>query len=615
MEQQFSRRAFMRVAATGAAGFAAAGALATKAIAEEAPAEDASAEGGEEEASPAPVPEGATRISDTVYSTASWRIRPETVADFAEEYTADVCVCGHGYAGINSCRELASQGYKVILLEKKPEDTYMAMGNASGTLGGTYIEERGYEPADPVEFFQNWMLITGNTANQPLIMKFCQRCKENIDWYYGLCTTEELDTMADYYLDSDTVGGHRMKELGGIKFWNPAYSMYGECSQTVIQGKQREDAIAHGAEVLFGVEAWDTIQNEDGSIAAVVGKKEDGTFIKVNCKAAILATGGFGSNSEMLNDLMLDMVGTLVEGESLSGMMDGDGRGIQMGYWAGGHLETWPIPGMNFKHYSPSTSVQSTQPQALWLDNDCKRFCNEYYPVIEHRGRATLFKPRKTYYVVFDDNFDEYATYYLPQHGAFNPTEANIADLRANMDKAYAILKGEAVEEEQDEEGAGGPPMQTVTFKCGETIEELADQLGLDEERKATFIESVERYNQMCEAGRDDDFGRYSEVLFPVNQGPFYAVESNSSIGSTMCTLGGLLTDGEQNVLDKDYEPIPGLYATGNCCGRRYGDEYTTPIFGISLGMVIVLGRECGRSVANWLAAEEAAGTYTKVGV
>ena len=369
----------------------------------------------------------------------------------------------------------------------------------------------------------------------------------------------------------------------------------------------------HGAEVLWETEAWDTVQNDDGSIAAVIGKAADDTFVKVNCKACILATGGFGSNPEMLNDLMCDMAGTIVESESLSGMMDGDGRGLQMGYWAGGHLETWPIPGMNFRHVSPAMSSQSTQPQAVWLDSDCQRFCNEYYPVIEQRGRATLFKPRKPYYVVFDDNFDEYSTYFIPQHGAFNPTQANVDDLRAKMDKAYAVYKGEPVEEEE-QGGMGGPMMSSATILAADTIEELAASLGLDNEHVATFAASIQRYNEMCAAGRDDDFGRFAEVLFSVEQGPFYAVEANVTAGSTMCTLGGLLTDGEQNVVDKDYEPISGLYATGNTCGRRYGSEYITPIFGISLAMAIVLGRECGRSVATWLDGEVEKGAYVKVG-
>lgn len=62
-----------------------------------------------------------------------------------------------------------------------------------------------------------------------------------------------------------------------------------------------------------------------------------------------------------------------------------------------------------------------------------------------------------------------------------------------------------------------------------------------------------------------------------------------------LCTVGGLLTDANQNVLDQNFDPIPGLYATGNCCGRRFGSQYSTPTAGISIGIAITLGREVGR--------------------
>ena len=68
--------------------------------------------------------------------------------------------------------------------------------------------------------------------------------------------------------------------------------------------------------------------------------------------------------------------------------------------------------------------------------------------------------------------------------------------------------------------------------------------------------------------------------------------------GFTMATVGGLVTDGEQNVLNGAYERIEGLYATGNCCGRRFGAQYSTPISGISIGIALTLGREVGRTVA-----------------
>ena len=143
--------------------------------------------------------------------------------------------------------------------------------------------------------------------------------------------------------------------------------------------------------------------------------------------------------------------------------------------------------------------------------------------------------------------------------------------------------------------------MAAPDYAVGETIEELADNLGLEGEVRDNFIAAVKRYNEVCAAGRDDDFGRDKEVLFPVNEAPFFAVKTTPTIGSTMVTMGGLLTDGEQNVLDAEMNPIPGLYASGNTCGRRFGNEYFTPIPGVSLAMAIVLGRECGKSIAKFL--------------
>jgi predicted oxidoreductase len=70
-------------------------------------------------------------------------------------------------------------------------------------------------------------------------------------------------------------------------------------------------------------------------------------------------------------------------------------------------------------------------------------------------------------------------------------------------------------------------------------------------------------------------------------------------IGGFLVTVGGLLTDEYQNVLNQHKAPIPGLYASGNCCGRRFSLQYSTPIAGVSIGIALTLGREVGRIVAE----------------
>lgn len=544
-------------------------------------------------------PEAAATDGSEPYT--SWMTPPEEVTDFEAEYDTDVVVCGHGYAGICSCRELAEEGVDVILIEKHPEDSYQAVGNEFAALNATILKKRGVPYIDPIEFYQNFMLNTQNYANQELVMKFAQNSGETTDWYLSELTDEDFATMTTAYFPE---AEGQLRQVGALKFWPSVCSFYGECNQTRIQGYNRKIAIEHGAQVLFGTSAHYIIM-KDGAVAGVVAKTETG-YIKINCRAAIMATGGFGADTEMMNYFFKDIKGCFIEknGDALSSMMDSDGQGIKMAYWAGGHLETWPVPGMNMKHYSPSASVQATMPQALWLDHNCKRFCNEFYGTIEHRGRPAIFMNRDAFYVVFDSNFPEYRCHLVPQHGAWSPLNGNLESFRQELADAYAKFKGTYVEPEttaQTQEGPGGPMMAAPEYAVGETIEELADSLGLTGTLKDNFVASVARYNAMCDAGVDSDYGRDSAVLFPVNKGPFYAVKTTPTIGSSMVTMGGLLTDGEQCVLDANMDPIPGLYASGNCCGRRFGNEYFTPIPGVSLAMAIVLGRECGKSVAAFV--------------
>lgn len=68
------------------------------------------------------------------------------------------------------------------------------------------------------------------------------------------------------------------------------------------------------------------------------------------------------------------------------------------------------------------------------------------------------------------------------------------------------------------------------------------------------------------------------EVLFPVKDGPFYACTFDPVLGETMVTMGGIITDGEQNAVDANYEPIPGLYMAGNDWRPAVsGTEYVNP--------------------------------------
>ncbi len=568
-----SRRDFLKGASLSAMGVAAAGAL----------------------VGCTPSSSSAEEVT-TTESTSSWKTSPAEATQFSQEYDCDAVVVGHGYAGLTACREIAEEGKSVILIDKQTEENYAAVGNEAGILNATILKQRGVPTIDPVEFYQNFMTIAGNYPNPKLVMKYAQNSGANMDWYLSECTADDLATMTTAFFPPTA---NQMDHIGVIKFWASVCSFYGDCNQTKLHEYNRAAAEKAGAEFQFAMEAQYVIM-KDGAVAGLVATDVDGNYVKYNSKAVVCACGGFGGNTEMMTDLMPDIAGALVEGESLSSMSSNTGRGVQMAYWAGAALESQPVPGMNMKGFSIPGKMNCL-PQALWLDENGERYCNEFYPTSEQRGISTVYGTRKTKYAVLDSNFPTYRTYMVPQHAGFTASDENIASLQASLDTAYQKFKGTYVEAATTDATASTGPVTSIDFIADDTLEGLAGQLGLTGEAATNFVASVERYSQMCAQGIDEDFGRDPAVLFPVNQAPYYACTCEPDVGETMVTLGGIITDGNQNAVDKDHEPIPGLYVSGNDCGRRFGIEYITPIPGISLGFAITLGRECGKSVGEFL--------------
>ena len=548
----------------------------------------------------------------------SWRTPQDYSAQASEAGVYDAVVVGHGYAGVTSCRELSEQGYRVALLEFQPEETYMATGNESCGVNSNLVnkitEGNQYHDVDPVEYYQNWMTMIGNQGNPGLIMRYCQNMGDNIDWYYDSLTDSDIATLS--HSGSPAAGEtwpHLLPNIGPIKFYPGVISAYAEeCNQTKIQGYNREKAKAAGAEFFFNTRGLQILQ-DNGKVSGVIAEnRADGSYLKFGCKAVVVATGGFAYNEEMLNDLMPDIKNNMIEGEAWKDAFGNErfvgdasnwqyqGDGIKMAHWAGAHLESI-IPGMNAKHIQAPTSMNNF-PQAVWVRSDGKRFMNEFYPVVEQRGVPNVYLPREPISCVFDSNFPEYRQYTVPQHGMFSPTTSAIEELKTGMDKAYQKFKGTWVEPESSkEDNQAGAMFAAPEFIADDTLEGLAKQLGLEGDAVETFVAEIEKYNKFCEYGIDEDFGRYAEVLFPVKDGPFYALAGNPGLGEIMSTCGGIITNAEQNALDANFEPIPGLYVSGNDCGRRFGVEYITPTPGVSLGMAIVLGREAGKSVAKYL--------------
>ena len=137
------------------------------------------------------------------------------------------------------------------------------------------------------------------------------------------------------------------------------------------------------------------------------------------------------------------------------------------------------------------------------------------------------------------------------------------------------------------------------------SLKELAEKLEID---PAQLEETAKRVSGFSQTGKDLDFGRGDSLydqfygdpevapnpcLSPLEKAPFYALRIDPG---DFGTCGGLMIDTHARVLDESENPIPGLYATGNCTA---GLLTTYPGPGATLGPAMTFGYIAGKDMVE----------------
>lgn len=126
-----------------------------------------------------------------------------------------------------------------------------------------------------------------------------------------------------------------------------------------------------------------------------------------------------------------------------------------------------------------------------------------------------------------------------------------------------------------------------------DTPEALAEKMGVPVD---TFVKTLERYNEMCFQGHDDQFGKRKELMIPLNKPPYYAFKFGPAV---LVVVGGLKIDSYMEVLDENNKPIPGLFAVGNTSGGKFGVDYPMVLPGTSHGTALTLAYVLGELLAG----------------
>ena len=518
-----------------------------------------------------------------------------TEADCASTVEADVVVVGGGNAGVCAALAAAEAGAKVAVVEKQAEDVYSFLGHDIGTVNSSYIIERGGQQIDEAEFIQDWSRRNINRANPDLTRAFAYNSGAVLDWILEHVSDDIKEQTGVFGLPlSDAYPG----EISGYKCWSCAIHFQatddGATDWPDAARQLKAAAEGLGAVWYFSNDAQVLTQDESGRVTGVIATDADGNNVLYTAsKGVVIAAGDYAGNPAMvfgLNDEYRNFVEERgLDWTQIKGMMGRTGRGQQLGCWAGGRI--YPGPQASMGHANGAGAFGG-----LALPHfNCrgKRFMNEAIMGVWGGYYQELRQPKGIIYGVADANWREFVFKNAPEHvhpgyGGFH--DGGFLDtLDAEMPNVIGT-------------GAEGYQIRRTTVYGAETLEELAGYMyPEDADAQAEFVAQVARYNELCEKGVDEDYGKDSFLMDPIATPPFYASVSlqSDTFGLGLVELGGLATDGEQRVLGSDDQPIPGLWATGNSCGGRFVGAYHTPIAGISIGWATSMGKLAGEAAAK----------------
>lgn len=190
-------------------------------------------------------------------------------------------------------------------------------------------------------------------------------------------------------------------------------------------------------------------------------------------------------------------------------------------------------------------------------------------------GNAVARQKNRCAFVIFDGatakDYEEHGFYWL---NAMMPS-MKITNFDAEINKS--IERG-----------------NTAIFSAS-SLDELASKTGIN---AAALKKTVEEYNQACETGRDEIFHKRPLYLKPVKQPNFYA---GKAVPGGYGSLGGIKINHRTEVVTKDQDVIPGLYAAGVDANSIFADSYIFIFPGNTMGFALNSGRMAGENAAEYV--------------
>lgn len=483
---------------------------------------------------------------------------PEPIAesDIIETHDYDVVVIGAGAAGVPAALSACEAGASVALVQK--ESQAISQGNS-----GSGIDLAASDPVDVANLVSQLVADNQHRANRALIDLWAQNSGEAVKWVIEKSAESGAPVKDNGNQNHKALIAKHDYNINFItSFFGPKPLNTGDGMRALAQTAEKE-----GVAIFYSTPAEQIVCDESGKAIGVVAKAKEG-YKRFNAsKGVIVACGDYQNDEEMLHYYQPDMTNF----EPKQTNKTGDGH--KMIVWAGGKIEDLAHTKM-LHDFDAGPASMCDMPFLTVKNSTGKRFVNETVEMSLMNCYLRSAEDAGHYCQVFDSNYME--------------TAAEWPGKLVDPEGLKVYMPEEDVERKGVFEG------QINTFKAN-TLEELADKLEIKD--KAAFLETVERYNALAEAGKDEDFGKPAKFLAPIDTPPFYGIHRHVRM-SAICS--GVDVNEKHECLTPEGDVIENLYAIGNCAGEFYGGiDYPLTVFGLSLGRCYTEGYVIGRMVAQ----------------
>ena len=304
-----------------------------------------------------------------------------------------------------------------------------------------------------------------------------------------------------------------------------------------------------GIDVLTNALVTDLYSDSNNKILGVKVLRADGQTEEIGCDALILACCGFAGNSEMVEEYMPE-----IKEAEFFGHPGNKGDAIKWGKSLGADLA-------DIGSYQGHGGLAAGRGvPILWpmimeggfqININGERFSDESLGYSEQAVKV-VSQPKKIAWNIFDERLHEL----MKEFEDYN-----------NAIEANAIINADSTAE-------------------------LSALTGINKESLDKTIKEVE---EMVEGKRKDSFGR-DFTIKPKLESPYYTVKVT---GALFHTQGGLVVNEHAQVMDKNKDPLPNLFAGGGSARGISGPSDWGYIAGNGLLTATTFGRLAGVSAAN----------------